>query len=62
MSVFKNLQDLENVGKNSKTFKDPQEPCFSVPNFCGATVVLALQKSAPTFSCLAYGTSHGKVL
>jgi len=29
ISVFKNFAGLENLEKNSRTFKDPQESCYT---------------------------------
>ena len=41
MSVFKDFPGLESLGKNSRTFKDPQEPCIfvSAEDFCDAVCV-----------------------
>ena len=41
MSVFKDFPGLENLKKNSRTFKDPQQPCeLTFPVTCQDAIIV----------------------
>ena len=60
MSVFKDFPGLENLEKNSRTFKDPQEPCNTEKDLSQPPPLTSFTTMTLAFGGLAQGLCYSK--